>query len=249
MIKSTVSERYLVPARFVLAMAAVLAALVIWQANDAARVSGPLHPAFQELQFKLGQFWLCIGEREQARLAFEHVLRNDPQAHVAHVALAVLAHERGHREATITHLRQALAINPELDEAHASLGVLLLEDGEIHEACDHFKAALATQSRHHVAMTNLAWVMATSADDQVRDGALALDLATRASNTLDDRDPKQLTIVAAAKAETGDFQGAMRVAEHALKLAQEMNVQDMAAAVKLQLEKYRAGQPLRFSSY
>ena len=249
MIKSTASERRLFPGWTILVLAVGIAALVFWQARDAARVSGPLHPSFQVLHFKVGQFWLDTGEPDQARAAFERVLRNDPQAHGAHVALAVIAQGQNRRDDAMAHLRQALAISPEHAEANASLGVLLLGEGQVREACDHFTAALATDARHHAAMANLAWIKATSTEQDLRDGELALELATRASNALDDRDPKQLIIVAAAKAETGDFGGAIGVAERALKLAEDFNAADMVAAVQFHLEKYRAGQPLRFSTY
>ena len=243
------NERSQFPPWVVLSITCGFVALLLWQARDAARSSGPLHPAFHVMHFKFGEFWLDCGEPEQASAAFERALRNNPQALGAHVALAVIAQGQNRRDDAMAHLRQALAISPEHAEANASLGVLLLGEGKVREACDQFTAALATDARHHAAMANLAWIKATSTEQDLRDGELALELATRASNALDDRDPKQLIIVAAAKAETGDFGGAIGVAERALKLAEDFNAADMVSAVQFHLEKYRAGQPLRFSMY
>lgn len=237
------------PAWPVLATAVGLAALLIWQAREATRRVVPLKAEFQLLHFRTGQFFQNTGKTEEARACFERVLRNDPQAYGAHIVLAALDKDQGRRESAVEHLQQALALMPENDEANTNLGALLLEQGKIREACAHFATALATNSRHHAAMTHLAWIKSTCAEDDLRDGPLALELAARASRTLDDQDPKQLLILAAAHAENGALPEAIRLAERAVTLAQARNLPDMTATGQFHLETYRAGRPLRFTSY
>ena len=57
-------------------------------------------------------------------------------------------------------------------------------------------------------LNNLAWVLATSPDDKLRDGKRAIELATKAAEVSNYETPHVLSTLAAAYAETGDFEKA-----------------------------------------
>ena len=57
----------------------------------------------------------------------------------------------------------------------------------------------------------LAWTLATCADDSLRDGARALELARAAVATSKNRSVMAREALAAALAETGDFEQALHV--------------------------------------
>jgi tetratricopeptide (TPR) repeat protein len=65
-------------------------------------------------------------------------------------------------------------------------------------------------------LNNLAWFLATCPESSVRDGAAAVDLATRATELSGRREPAILDTLAAALAETGDFKEAVKVQHEAM---------------------------------
>jgi Flp pilus assembly protein TadD len=68
----------------------------------------------------------------------------------------------------------------------------------------------------------LAWLLATLSDASIRNGKEAVQLAQRAADLTQGRDPDILRILAAALAEQGRFDEAKRVARTALGLAEKL---------------------------
>lgn len=110
-----------------------------------------------------------------------------------------------------------------------------------HAAAVRLYRAALTAGENPVVSGNLAWVLATSRDDDVRNGADALTI----TQTLRADDPTALSSHAAALAETGRFPEAATIAARALELirgAGNKNAEEQFAA---RLEAYRAGKPWR----
>jgi tetratricopeptide (TPR) repeat protein len=101
--------------------------------------------------------------------------------------------------------------------------------------------AVLTAGENPAAAAFLAWVLATSRDDAVRNGAEALALVQRL--TLDDA--TVLSAQAAALAETGRFAEAVTAATRALELMRRTGSEHAIAQFALRLDAYRAGRPWR----
>ena len=106
-----------------------------------------------------------------------------------------------------------------------------LNIGEHGEAVKDFSEALKLSADDTGVLNNFAWVLATSPDDNVRDGKRAVELATKAVELTDEKEAHILSTLAAAYAETGDFDAArkwsqksvdMQDPEHADQLAKEL---------------------------
>ena len=69
-------------------------------------------------------------------------------------------------------------------------------------------------------LDELAWLLATYPDSELRDGAEAVRLAERACALTDRRVPALLATLAAAYAETGDFSRGIAAGEEALRTGQ-----------------------------
>ena len=67
-------------------------------------------------------------------------------------------------------------------------------------------------------LNNLAWVLATSPDDEVRDGKLAVDYATQAAELTEFKEAHILSTLASGYAEVGDFKNAIKYIEDAIEL-------------------------------
>ena len=86
-------------------------------------------------------------------------------------------------------------------------------------------------------------VLATYPDPCVRDPEEAVRLAERAAGQTGYQQPTILDTLAAAYAASGDFETAVKAAEKALALAENVGAQELAAEIRERLRLYRQGQP------
>lgn len=99
---------------------------------------------------------------------------------------------------------------------------------------------LAEGSDNANVLNSVAWQLATSPHDTVRDGAKAVVHATRACELDGWKNPAYLDTLAAAHAEVGNFQEAEKWMQRALQ-----NPQEHAEILKKHLEVFRSRKPWR----
>jgi hypothetical protein len=93
------------------------------------------------------------------------------------------------------------------------------------------------------ALNNLAWLLASDKDGQVRNGEEAVRLASRACELTENKEPLLLGTLAAAYAEAGKYPEAVKLAEKARDLALETGQKDIASKNTELLELYRSERP------
>ena len=115
--------------------------------------------------------------------------------------------------------------------------------GDHKAALADLEKALALEPDESGVLNNLAWLLATSPDDAIRDGKRAIELATKACEVTEWKQPHIVSTLAAGYAESGDFDSARKYSQRAV------DGEDVAAEVKQQLEgelaSYQAGKPWR----
>ena len=94
-------------------------------------------------------------------------------------------------------------------------------------------------------LNNYAWVLATSPDDAVRDGARSLELAQKACEVTKYEQPHILSTLAAAYAETGDFDKAREWSEKAVDLNKKGKDAEITVELAKELDSYRENKPWR----
>jgi tetratricopeptide (TPR) repeat protein len=94
-----------------------------------------------------------------------------------------------------------------------------------------------------IAANNLAWILATAADDGARNGSEALSICTQLAK--EHQDIVYLNAYAAALAEVGRFEEATKVAERALELLRKGGDQKAAATAETRVNAYRSSRPWR----
>ena len=93
------------------------------------------------------------------------------------------------------------------------------------------------------ARNHLAWVLATCADGSVRSGARAIEHAEQANRLSGGKDPGILDTLAAAYAEAGRLDDAVRTAQTALQSAKGAGSAETAQRIQERLQLYQAGRP------
>jgi len=115
--------------------------------------------------------------------------------------------------------------------------------GDHAAALADLEKALMLQPDDAGVLNNLAWLLATSPDDAIRDGKRAIELATKACEVTKWKQPHIVSTLAAGYAETGDFESARKYSQQAV------DGEEGAAEIRQQLEgelaSYRAGKPWR----
>ena len=176
----------------------------------------------------------------------EPALSRYPDSLVMNDLAATLHFELGSPERSAEALRRILGVSSCDRKARMNLQSLLRKQGKIEEQAEVFATAVAACPDDAQLLNNFAWLLATSGEDSVRDGALAVELARRALDARKQRLPELLDTLACALAENGDFEAAVRIAEEALMLAQQARMP--AQALRLfegRVTAFRAGEPVR----
>jgi Flp pilus assembly protein TadD len=150
---------------------------------------------------------------------------------------------QGKFDEAIQNYHKAIQINPGRTESYINLGVALARSGRTKEAIAQYRELLNSNPQMAEAMNDLAWILATSPDDELRNGTEAVRLAERACELTHYGEPSIIEMLAAAYAECGRFPEAVTTAEKAEQLATAAGLTAVAAKTRQQLELYRAGKP------
>jgi hypothetical protein len=147
-----------------------------------------------------------------------------------------------------TLFRHTLAVTRENAIAHAQLGDALLERGRAAEALAQWEESLRLLPNYLEVANNLAWLLATTPIEAMRDPARAVAVAERAraiAERPEVADPAELASVldtlAAAQAAAGRFADAARTASESHVLALRSGDTGLAAEVAERGALYRAG--------
>jgi tetratricopeptide (TPR) repeat protein len=105
---------------------------------------------------------------------------------------------------------------PNDPKAIGLLGSLYSSTGRYTDGLKLQEAAVLANPDDGIAVANLAWMLATSPEAACRDGKRAVMLAKKVCDATGHRIPALLDTLAAAHAETGEFECSIEMAEKAL---------------------------------
>ena len=118
-------------------------------------------------------------------------------------------------------------------------GDAYLSQGKHTEAIQDFEAALKLQAEDSGILNNLAWVLATSPQDELRNGQRALELATKACEVTEYKQAHIISTLAACHAELGQFDEAVKWSSKAVELDPQEE------QLPKELQSYREQKPWR----
>lgn len=204
-----------------------------------------LKPGFGDAHAKLG--WLLVqnGRLNEAIDQFRQALNSDPRNAEARFNLGIALVRKGRPDEAVAEFEEMLKPDPENAEVQFHLGMALAAAGKLDEAMRCYRKVIGQNPDHAGALNNLAWELATSPVPSRRNGDEALVLAIRANAAAGGKSPDCLDTLAAAYAEAGQFDEAVKTAKEALRLAGERSDSAAAGALERRIHLYEAGQPFR----
>jgi tetratricopeptide (TPR) repeat protein len=142
--------------------------------------------------------------------------------------------------AAIVDLTRAIHLNPKYTQAYVARGInYQLGKKELEKAVQDYSSALRLDPKHLVALQNLAWLLATSSRDELRNGKQAVEYATTACELTAWKDWKHLDTLAAALAEAGEFSEAVRRAKAALEAGKLTHEDSQSIEKRIKLYEMR----------
>jgi tetratricopeptide (TPR) repeat protein len=172
-----------------------------------------LEPGCADCYFERGTAYLRCGNMRAALVDFSICLSMNPVHAPSLASRAALLLRAGRYEEAYRDITSAAAKRPLCDRDVHNRAVVLTHLGRVREAIREYERALKLNPRSGGTHSNLAWLLATSGDPNVRDGKRALEHALRAVEL--GRNSAWVDTLAAAYAECGDFEAAVRAEEDA----------------------------------
>lgn len=213
-----------------------------------------LEPENSMIHYRLGMAVLRDGDATAAEAAFHRALALTPDQPLADAKLGVIRLQQGKSQEAARHFQKALAAwkkfflagnKLEADsvgepEVYNNLGIALSQLSRSVEARNSFKEAVRLEPTNVEYISNLAWLLVTDANPEVRDAKSGLELAQRARATQAQPSVNLLRTLAAAFAANQRWDEAVATAGMALNLAGKQPDQEtIVRALRNDLRIYR----------
>jgi tetratricopeptide (TPR) repeat protein len=206
--------------------------------NEAVR----LKPDYAAAHNNLGNALAAQHKLNEALQHYRAALQVWPDYARAHNGIATVLMEQGRLEEALGYLRTAVANDPALAEAHHNLGLTQRARGHSSEAAEHFREAVRLRPDSPTMVADYAWILATAQDAALRDAQSAIRLAETAAALTRRLEARILRVVAAARAEAGQFEHALTAVDVALALSP---AEGLRAALEADRELYLRRRRLR----
>jgi tetratricopeptide (TPR) repeat protein len=194
---------------------------------------------------------MILDQQQKPAEAIEHyraAVRLRPNWELAQLNLARDLARLGKFPEAIEHYFMAVRLAPREALARAELAQLLAAEQRTAEAIAQYRAALQVWPDWPETLNNLAWLLATHPRAEFRNGPEAVRLAERACELTHRQQPLFLGTLAAAYAEGGRFDDAIRTSKEAQTKAQAAGLAELAARNERLAKTYELHRPLREGS-
>jgi len=147
---------------------------------------------------------------------------------------------KGEYDKALADFDAALRLDPRLATAHVNRGVTWTLKGAYDKALADFNEAIQIDPDYARAQSHIGWLLASCPEADYRNGRKAIEHATKACELTSLKCPFSLEALAAACAETGDFERA--VEWQRIALSRNPNNEK---EIRLKLALYESGKPYR----
>jgi tetratricopeptide (TPR) repeat protein len=182
-----------------------------------------------------------LGNLDDAIFDFDLAIRSAPRLSIVLNNRGVCHAEKKNYAEAVKDFDRAIGIDPRSAIAHTNRGTSYMGLKQYQKAKSDFDRAVELAPKMTDAINGLAWFLATCPDGAFRNGNAAKDKAELVCETTDWKEWTYVDTLAAAYAESGDYENAVKTATKACELAGEKH----RAECQARLELYRSQQPYR----
>ena len=188
-----------------------------------------------------------LNELDEYQKAYEQLneaLRLDPKLALAYYNRGSNWHDQKQYDKALADFNQAIALDPRLAIAYDGRGYTYSRQANYGKAAQDFEMSIKLAPHEPWGYLNFARMWATADSEGPLDGARAVEAATKACELSNWNDWICVATLAAAYAETGDFDKAIEWQNRAIKLDVRPEHKDKVNALE-RLELYKAHKPYR----
>jgi len=205
-----------------------------------------LNPNDTDFYYNRGVDYQAIGSLDKALADYNEAIRRAPKDLKKYCGRADVFEDMGQLAKASADFDQVMRLNPKAASDYVFRGYAHFAKGKYKAAAIDFENAARLSPKDYDALVSLAWFQATCPEDSLRNGKEALEKSLRACELSGWRSGGAADTLAAAYAETGDFDRAVKYQMQAIGMSGVYG----PTRKKLQerLELYRQHKPYRKES-
>ena len=217
--------------------------------NDAAEKNFQeavrINPMNSQALFHFGNSLATQANYLQAIQHYEKALEIDPNHLETHFNLGMALNSIGQYSRATSHFEYILTISPRDPKTLHMLAVAVNREGNIDRAITLYNQVLEVAPEDLATLNNLAWILATAPKAEQRDGARAVQLALKLCKATEYKIPVSIDTLAAAYAQSGQFELAVKWAARALEMSDPADPKRQMRSELRTLYSQKRAYPLR----
>jgi tetratricopeptide (TPR) repeat protein len=189
-----------------------------------------------------GAAYWKLGNLDKALADYSHAVQFNPQSAAAYDGRGSIHGQKGNLNQAIADFDKAIHLDSNSASIYGDRGWVYNQNGEFEKALADYETALHLAPGSITAHNSLAWFQATCPEARLRDGKSAVRHATLACQLSGNKDAACLDTLAAAYAESGDFQNAKQWQSKAIEAETDKTLKE---EFRSRLQLYEEGKPYR----
>jgi tetratricopeptide (TPR) repeat protein len=199
-------------------------------------------PDYPSLNLNLGRALAMEGKFDEAEPHFLTALKSKPIDPEMHRQYAIALEMQGRNQEAKTQWQMALGLKPDT-AIRFRYAALLFRMGDPRQSETQLRRVVLEKPDLPEALNDLAWQLATSGEDSLRNGEEAVRDAEKACVLTGYKQAGMMGTLAAAYAEAGRFPEAIKTCQQTIELANAMHNEGFSAANRQLLNLYQTGRP------